>query len=147
MPHTCNCFWLQAAAQQLQVGVTTLKKICRTAKVTRWPFRKRTSIERLIERTQYFMADDDDLQQKLAELQPLLAERDCLKVALLLFGLALDCVVLWGLSQCSPFLVLSCGKGLKIALGSNLLLFSLAFQQLFWQIGAPVMFVLCYIPI
>ena len=57
-----------------------MKKLCRTAKVTRWPFRKRTSIERLIERTQYFMADEEDLEQKLAELQPLLAERECLKV-------------------------------------------------------------------
>lgn len=72
---------MQAAAQQLKVGVTTLKKICRTAQVTRWPFRKRTSIERLIHRTQYFMTDGDDLEQKIAELQCLLAQREGLKVA------------------------------------------------------------------
>jgi len=71
---------MQAAAQQLKVGVTTLKKICRTAQVTRWPFRKRTSIERLIHRTQYFMTDGVDLEQKIAELQCLLAQREGLKV-------------------------------------------------------------------
>lgn len=71
---------MQAAAQQLQVGVTTLKKICRTAQVTRWPFRKRTSIERLIHRTKYFMTDGADIEQKIAELQCLLAQRDGLKV-------------------------------------------------------------------
>jgi len=60
--------------------LTTLKKICRTAQVTRWPFRKRTSIERLIHRTQYFMTDGDDLEQKIAELQCLLAQREGLKV-------------------------------------------------------------------
>ncbi|DBB04018.1 TPA: hypothetical protein ACH3X1_013079 [Trebouxia sp. C0004] len=68
-----------AAAHQLEVGVTTLKKICRTAQVSRWPFRKRTSIERLIHRTQYFMTDGDDLEQKIAELQCLLAQREGLK--------------------------------------------------------------------
>ena len=77
---TSACGLLQAAAHQLNVGVTTLKKICRTAQVTRWPFRKRTSIERLIHRTQYFMTDGDDLEQKIAELQCLLAQREGLKV-------------------------------------------------------------------
>lgn len=77
---TPTCVVMQAAAQQLKVGVTTLKKICRTAQVTRWPFRKRTSIERLIHRTQYFMTDGDDLEQKIVELQCLLAQREGLKV-------------------------------------------------------------------
>ena len=76
---------LQVAAQQLSVGVTTLKKICRTARVHRWPFRKRTSIERLIERTEYFMPmvdDDAQLQQHLAALQTLLDHKDDFKVIL-----------------------------------------------------------------
>lgn len=74
---------LQVAAQQLSVGVTTLKKICRTASVNRWPFRKRTSIERLIERTEYFMplvGDDAELQQHMAALQALLERKDDFKV-------------------------------------------------------------------
>ena len=73
--HNNSMHGLQIAAQQLSVGVTTLKKICRTASVNRWPFRKRTSIERLIERTEYFMplvGDDDELQQHMAALQALL---------------------------------------------------------------------------
>lgn len=76
---------LQVAAQQLSVGVTTLKNICRTARVNRWPFRKRTSIERLIERTEYFMPmvdDDAQLQQHLAALQTLLDHKDDFKVTL-----------------------------------------------------------------
>lgn len=75
--------WLQVAAQQLSVGVTTLKKICRSAKVTRWPFRKRTSIERLIERTEYFLplvGDDAELQEHIAALQALLEHKDDFKV-------------------------------------------------------------------
>lgn len=74
---------LQIAAEQLSVGITTLKKICRTASVNRWPFRKRTSIERLIERTEYFMplvGDDAELQQHMATLQALLERKDDFKV-------------------------------------------------------------------
>ena len=74
---------LQVAAQQLSVGVTTLKKICRTAKVNRWPFRKRTSIERLIERTEYFMPmveDGADLEQHITALQTLLDHKEDFKV-------------------------------------------------------------------
>lgn len=73
---------LQVAAQQLSVGVTTLKKICRTAKVNRWPFRKRTSLERLVERTAYFLpllGDDAELQEHIA-LQALLDHKDDFKV-------------------------------------------------------------------
>lgn len=78
-------FLLQVAAQQLSVGVTTLKKICRRAQVYRWPFRKRTSIERLIERTEYFLplvGDDPELQEHLAALQALLAHKDDFKVCM-----------------------------------------------------------------
>lgn len=75
---------MQIAAQQLSVGVTTLKKICRTASVYRWPFRKRTSIERLIERTEHFMplvADDAELQEHMEALQALLERKDDFKVS------------------------------------------------------------------
>lgn len=83
----CNCWLVQDAAKQLNVGVTTLKKICRIAKVTRWPFRKRTSIERLIERTKYFMEEDDEQPgkgQKIAALQTLQEEKADLKVSAML---------------------------------------------------------------
>ena len=78
---------MQDAAKQLNVGVTTLKKICRIAEVTRWPFRKRTSIERLIERTKHFVEEDDEQQgkgQKSAALQTLQEEKEDLKVIVLL---------------------------------------------------------------
>lgn len=66
--------------------MTTLKKICRIAEVTRWPFRKRTSIERLIERTKHFVEEDDEQQgkgQKSAALQTLQEEKEDLKVMVL----------------------------------------------------------------
>ena len=76
--------WLvQDAANRLNVGVTTLKKICRVAEVTRWPFRKRTSIERLIQRTKHFIEEDDEGQsrsQRAAALQTLEEQREDLKV-------------------------------------------------------------------
>ncbi len=40
----------QDAAATLQVGVTTLKKICRKYHILRWPYRKRFSQHKLIER-------------------------------------------------------------------------------------------------
>lgn len=48
-----NPGWLsraQNAAATLQVGVTTLKKICRKYHILRWPYRKRFSQNKLIER-------------------------------------------------------------------------------------------------
>ncbi|KAK9835069.1 hypothetical protein WJX81_008452 [Elliptochloris bilobata] len=41
---------IQNAAATLQVGVTTLKKICRKYNILRWPYRKRFSQHKLIER-------------------------------------------------------------------------------------------------
>ncbi len=53
----CFCFLIrgfctkQEAADQLKVGVTTLKKICRGEGIQRWPYRKRGYVERLLERS------------------------------------------------------------------------------------------------
>jgi hypothetical protein len=41
------------------VGVTTLKKACRSGGMLRWPFRKRRSIEGLIQKTRLHMAPAD----------------------------------------------------------------------------------------
>ena len=49
----CHANWLQRAqnaAAMLQVGVTTLKKICRKYHILRWPYRKRFSQNKLVER-------------------------------------------------------------------------------------------------
>ena len=41
----------QDAALQLEVGVTKLKKLCRQSNISRWPFRKRVSLDKLMHRT------------------------------------------------------------------------------------------------
>lgn len=77
----CWCLWkqtlfdvsrgnVQEAAQNLDVGVTTLKKICRANNIRRWPFRKRNSIDKLIEKTRMYMRADgpDDLKHMQMEL-------------------------------------------------------------------------------
>ena len=46
----------QQAATALNVGVTTLKKVCRVNAIGRWPFRKRSSLNRLIEKTREYFA-------------------------------------------------------------------------------------------
>ena len=69
----------QQAASQLGVGVTTLKKVCRVHSIGRWPFRKRSSLNRLIEKTrEYFAHDPVQLAEALAQLE---AQRSVLRVS------------------------------------------------------------------
>ena len=68
----------QQAAADLAVGVTTLKKVCRRHNIGRWPFRKRSSLNRLIEKTkQYFKNDPEQCAEAVAKLE---AQRSVLQV-------------------------------------------------------------------
>ncbi|KAL4446259.1 hypothetical protein ABPG77_003066 [Micractinium sp. CCAP 211/92] len=61
---------IQQAAAELRVGVTTLKKVCRVNSIGRWPFRKRSSLNRLIEKTrEYFASDPEQCREALAALE------------------------------------------------------------------------------
>jgi hypothetical protein len=75
---TCTACALQQAAAELRVGVTTLKKVCRVNNIGRWPFRKRSSLNRLIEKTrEYFAGDEQQCAEALAQLE---AQRSMLRV-------------------------------------------------------------------
>ncbi|KAL4856635.1 hypothetical protein ACK3TF_003063 [Chlorella vulgaris] len=68
---------IQQAAAELRVGVTTLKKVCRVNSIGRWPFRKRSSLNRLIEKTrEYFAGDPQQCAEALAQLE---AQRSVLR--------------------------------------------------------------------
>jgi RWP-RK domain len=73
---------VQEAAARLDVGVTTLKKICRANNISRWPFRKRNSIDKLIEKTRLYMRDGDGeaRRQTALTLGTLEVERQKLQV-------------------------------------------------------------------
>ncbi|MER0387591.1 RWP-RK domain-containing protein, partial [Vibrio vulnificus] len=61
---------IQQAAAELRVGVTTLKKVCRVNSIGRWPFRKRSSLNRLIEKTREYLASDpEQCREALAALE------------------------------------------------------------------------------
>lgn len=58
--------------------MTTLKKVCRVNSIGRWPFRKRSSLNRLIEKTrEYFASDPEQCREALAALEE---QRSVLKV-------------------------------------------------------------------
>ncbi|KAJ9524615.1 hypothetical protein QJQ45_024212, partial [Haematococcus lacustris] len=67
---------IQEAAQHLRMGVTVLKKYCRSFKVERWPFRKLQSLDKLIQsvQEQQAMEPSIDLTFTLSELQRFKAE-------------------------------------------------------------------------
>ncbi|GAB4814763.1 hypothetical protein N2152v2_001809 [Parachlorella kessleri] len=69
---------LQKAAALLRVGVTTLKKVCRQYNIERWPFRKRSSLDRLIVKTREYFSEDRQQQggEALARLE---AEKQAMK--------------------------------------------------------------------
>ncbi|KAL4856586.1 DNA-directed RNA polymerase II subunit RPB2 [Chlorella vulgaris] len=61
---------IQQAAAEPRVGFTTLKKVCRMNNIGRWPFRKRSSLNRLIEKTcKYFAGDLQQCAEALAQLE------------------------------------------------------------------------------
>lgn len=75
---------MQEAAARLGLGITTLKRACRVNGMMRWPYRKRNSLGRLIDRTQQVLDDGtgQDNMQKLAALQVLEKQRQILRVSL-----------------------------------------------------------------
>ena len=62
--------------------MTTLKRVCRAGNMQRWPFRKRNSLGRLIDRTKQVLDDGtgQDNMQKLAALQVLEKQRQVMRV-------------------------------------------------------------------
>ena len=83
---TCPAYaisWLQVASARLGLGVTTLKRVCRASNMKRWPFRKRNSLGRLIDRTKQVLDDGtgQDNMQKLAALQVLEKQRQVMRVS------------------------------------------------------------------
>ena len=46
---------LQTAAQELGVGLSVLKRICRQIGLARWPFRTRQSLRGVIAKTQQYL--------------------------------------------------------------------------------------------
>lgn len=72
---------IQVASARLGLGVTTLKRVCRAGNMQRWPFRKRNSLGRLIDRTKQVLDDGtgQDNMQKLAALQVLEKQRQVMR--------------------------------------------------------------------
>ncbi|DBA65681.1 TPA: hypothetical protein ACH3X2_002736 [Trebouxia sp. C0005] len=72
---------IQVASARLGLGVTTLKRVCRASNMKRWPFRKRNSLGRLIDRTKQVLDDGtgQDNMQKLAALQVLEKQRQVMR--------------------------------------------------------------------
>ena len=80
--HQCLLCHVQEAAAKLGLGITTLKRVCRSNGMTRWPFRKRNSLGRLIDRTKQVLNDGtgQDNMHKLVALQVLEKQRQVMRV-------------------------------------------------------------------
>lgn len=94
---------LQVASARLGLGVTTLKRVCRASNMKRWPFRKRNSLGRLIDRTKQVLDDGtgQDNMQKLAALQVLEKQRQVMRVSFFQHGYFCTSIVIqWQL--CFP---------------------------------------------
>jgi len=92
---------LQEAATKLGLGITTLKRVCRSNNMTRWPFRKRNSLGRLIDRTKQVLDDGtgQDNMKKLMALQMLEKQRQVMRVPpLSLLWPLQSSVLLWHLA-------------------------------------------------
>ncbi|DBA96604.1 TPA: hypothetical protein ACH3X1_015466 [Trebouxia sp. C0004] len=72
---------IKEAAIKLRLGITTLKRVCRSNGMTRWPFRKRNSLGRLIDRTKQVLDDGtgQDNMKKLMALQMLEKQRQVMR--------------------------------------------------------------------
>ena len=46
---------LQEAATHLGIGLSVLKRVCRTIGLARWPYRKRQSLRNVIEQTKLYL--------------------------------------------------------------------------------------------
>ena len=57
---------IKAAAERLRVGVTTLKKACRTAGITRWPFRHRFSMKKTLRKAEVYLQGADEASRAAA---------------------------------------------------------------------------------
>lgn len=49
---------IQEAARHLGIGLSVLKRVCREMGLVRWPFRKRQSINNVMQQTKTFLAED-----------------------------------------------------------------------------------------
>lgn len=72
---------IQNASAQLGLGVTTLKRVCRENGIKRWPYRKRNSLGRLIDRTKQVLDDGTGQNNlhRLAALQVLEQQRQSMR--------------------------------------------------------------------
>ncbi len=52
---------INEAASELGIGVTVLKKFCRKFAVGRWPYRKLTSVDKLIQTVEDSAAENPDM--------------------------------------------------------------------------------------
>lgn len=48
---------LAEAAKSLEVGLSVMKRVCRTLGLVRWPYRSRSSLRSVIEKTEMYLAD------------------------------------------------------------------------------------------
>ena len=53
--HLSRCISVQEAAKSLGLGLSVMKRVCRTLGLTRWPYTTRTSLRRVIERTELYL--------------------------------------------------------------------------------------------
>ncbi len=60
---------MEDAAEELRVGMTTLKGLCRKYGVKRWPQRKLGSLDKLIADMRRKVAGDPSLMAKVQELE------------------------------------------------------------------------------
>lgn len=55
--HHCFDMPLAEAAKSLNVGLSVMKRVCRTLGLARWPYRTRASLQSVIEKTEKYLAD------------------------------------------------------------------------------------------